>query len=260
MANWETVNPDLIELLNCMFLNKHITPRQKQGVIICLPNDNGDGTPNGYRPISLLNTDYKIMARILARRLKLVMDEQLQHTQFCGVSGNSIIDAASQIRDIIAHAEHTGTPLCVLSLDFHNAFDRIAHEYLFYILHSYGIQKGFLDCLRAMYTEVTFFVQVNDTLAGPIPIHCGVRQGCPLSMALYALCLHPLLGMLDHSLRGLQIGRGKRYQQVLAYADDITTFVTHPEDFQKIITAIKSFERATGAILNPHKSKAMAIG
>jgi exonuclease III len=260
MANWETVNLDLLELLNYMFLNKHITLRQKQGVIICLPKENGDGTPNGYRPISLLNTDYKMLARILARRLKLVLDDQLQHTQFCGVSGNSIIDAASQIRDIIAHADHTGTPLCVLSLDFHNAFDRIAHEYLFYILNSYGIPKGFLDCLRAMYTDVTSSVQVNDTLAGPIPIHCGVRQGCPLSMALYALCLHPLLSMLNHSLRGLLMGRRKRYQPVLAYADDVTIFVTHPEDFLKISTAITCFERATGALLNPHKSKAMAIG
>jgi len=123
MTKSETVNLDLIELLNYMFLNNHITSRQKEGVIICLPQDNGDGTPNGYRPTSLLNTDCKILARILARRLKLVMDDQLQNTQFCSVSGNSIIDAASEIRDIIAHAEHTVTPLCVLSLDFHNAFD-----------------------------------------------------------------------------------------------------------------------------------------
>jgi hypothetical protein len=260
MANWETVRPDLIELLNYMFLNKHITPKQKQGVIIPLPKNKSDDTPQGYRPISLLNTDYKTLARILAQRLKLVMDDQLQGTQFCGVSGNSIIDAASKIRDIIAHAEHTGTPLCVLILDFHNAFDRIAHEYLFDILNSYGIQKGRLDCLQAMYTDVTSSVQINGTLAGPIPIHCGVRQGCPLSMALYALCLHPLLNMLDHSLQGLQIGRSKRYQPVLAYTDDVTIFVKRPEDLLKISTAIKCFEKATGALLNPHKSKAMAIG
>jgi len=106
-----------------------------------------------------------------------------------------------------------------------------------------------------MYTDVISSVQVNGTLDGPIPIHCGVGQGCSLSMAL---CLHPLLSMLDHSLRGLQIGRRKRYQPVLAYAD-ITIFVTHPEDFLKINTTIKCFERATGALLNPHKSKAMAI-
>jgi len=108
-ANWETIHLDLIELLNHMFLSNYITPRQKHGVLICIPKAGGDGTPNGYRPISLLNTDYKILARILAQRLKQVMADQLQYTQFCGVPGNSILDAASQVRDIIAHAENTGT-------------------------------------------------------------------------------------------------------------------------------------------------------
>jgi hypothetical protein len=103
-ANWETVHLDLIELLNHVFLRNYITPRQKHGVLICIPKVDGDGNPKGYRPISLLNTDYQILWRILAQRLKQAMADQLQYTQFCGVPRNSILDAASQFRDIIAHA------------------------------------------------------------------------------------------------------------------------------------------------------------
>ena len=145
----------------------------------------------------------------------------------------------------------------ILTLDFHNAFDRIAHEYLFHILQSYGIRQEFIDLLRAMYSDVTALVQINDTLAGPIPIQCGVRQSCSLSMALYALCLHPLLSTLDHSLQGLQVGRRKRCRPVLAYADDVTVFVTHPAEFVTIRQTIQCFEKATGALLNPSKSKAV---
>ena len=90
--------------------------------------------------------------------------------------------------------------MCILSLDFHSAFDRIVHEYLFHILQNYGIRPDFIDHLRAMYSDATVSVQINYTIAGTIPIQSGVRQGCPLSMALYALCLHTLLTMLDHSL------------------------------------------------------------
>ena len=136
----------------------------------------GDNTPNGYRPTSLLYTNYKILARILARRLRGVMAEQLQHTQFCGVMGNSILDAVSQVRDITAHADNTGTPLCILTLDFHNAFDRIAYEYLFHILQTHGKRQPFIDHLLAIYSDVTASVQINDTLVGPTPIQCGVRQ------------------------------------------------------------------------------------
>ena len=110
-----------------------------------------------------------------------------------------------------------------------------------------------------MYSDVTASVQINDTFAVPIPIQCGVRQGCPLSMALYALCLHPLLSRLNHSLQGPQVGR-KRCRSVLAYADNVTVFVTHPAEYVTIRQTIKWFEKATGALLNTSKSKAMAFG
>jgi hypothetical protein len=152
-------------------------PRQKHGVVICLPKSDGDNTPNGYGPISLLNTVYKLLARILARCRRQVTAEQLQHTQFCGVPVNSILDAASQVRDVIAHAENTGTPLCILTLDFHNAFDRISHDYLFRILQRYGIRQCFIERLRVMYSDATTSVQINDTLVGPISIQYGVRNG-----------------------------------------------------------------------------------
>jgi len=68
---------------------------------------------------------YKILARNIARRIKQVMNELFKYTQFCAVPGNSSLHAASQVRNVITHAENTGTPLCMLTLDIQNAFDRI---------------------------------------------------------------------------------------------------------------------------------------
>jgi hypothetical protein len=53
--------------MNQIFLHKALTHQQKHGIIINLQKNNGDKTPNGYRPITLMNTDYKILARIMAR-------------------------------------------------------------------------------------------------------------------------------------------------------------------------------------------------
>jgi hypothetical protein len=144
-ANWEKVHIDILELLNQMFLHRNVNLRQKHAVLICLQKSDGENTPNGYRPISLLNTNYKLLSRILVRRLRHVMVEHLQHTQFFGVPGNSILDAASLGRDVIARAENTGTPLFILTLDFQNAFDRISHDYLFRILQRYGIRQCFIE-------------------------------------------------------------------------------------------------------------------
>jgi hypothetical protein len=80
-AKWETIQTDLVQLLNSMCLHKNIPNRQKHGILICLPKDNGDQTAEGYRPISLLNTEYKLLARIMARRLRPILAEHLCNTQ-----------------------------------------------------------------------------------------------------------------------------------------------------------------------------------
>jgi hypothetical protein len=139
-ANWDTIRTDLTELINQIFMHKNIHRRQKHGILVCLPRLNGDHKPECYRPISLLTAGYKILSRILANRLRHFLAGELQHIQYCGVPGPSILDAVSKVRDILAHHETTGTPLCILTLDFHNAFDRISHAYLFHTLRAYGIK------------------------------------------------------------------------------------------------------------------------
>ena len=64
-----------------MFLHT-ITPQQKHGITVCLPKSNGDRTPNGYRPISLLTTEYKHLARIMARRLRHVLKDHFHSVNF----------------------------------------------------------------------------------------------------------------------------------------------------------------------------------
>jgi hypothetical protein len=119
--------------MNQMFLHNSLTNQQKHGIIISLPKNNGDETPDGFSPITLMNTDYKILARIMARRLSPILQAQLTSNQYCAVPGKSILEAVTVISDVIAHVEVTRTPVCVLSLDFRHAFDRIPHHYLFQV-------------------------------------------------------------------------------------------------------------------------------
>jgi len=167
-----------------MFPHNQVSTQQKHGIVVCLPKSNGDPTPDGYRPITLLTTEYKILARIMARRLRAITEVHLHSSQFCAVLGNTVLDAIATVRDAITYAENTGTPLCMLTLDFEGAFDRISHQYLFRILHRYGISHWFIERIRNLYDGATASIQINGTLKRNIPIHCAVRQGCPLSMVL----------------------------------------------------------------------------
>lgn len=64
------------------------------------------------------------------------------------------------------------------------------HQYLFTILRSYGLTAMFLHRIRNMYENVNSSVQINGHNEGPIPIRCFNRQGCPLSMVKFALCIN----------------------------------------------------------------------
>ena len=144
--------------------------------------------------------------------------------------------------------------------DFENAFDRIAYNNLFQTLQGYGIGNAFIASIKRMYEGATSSVQTNGHKYGPVPIRCAVRQGYPMSMVLYALCLHTLLRLLDIKLPGIRIGRRTRPTSVVAYTDDVTIFVASAADFAIIEEAIRLYERASGARLKPRKSKALAVG
>ena len=116
-THWQIIKTEMTQLINNMFLNKSITEKQKRGILICIPKHPQAETLEAYRPISLLNTEYKLLARIMANRLRPLIEEQLPTGQYCGVPRRSIIDALTTIRDISAYHEMTRTPLCLLSLD-----------------------------------------------------------------------------------------------------------------------------------------------
>jgi hypothetical protein len=97
-------------------------------------------------------------------------------------------------------------------------------------------------------------------MASHIPIQSAIRKGCLLSMALYTLSLQPLLRTLKQRLAGVKLGRGRKRISVIAYADDITVFLTRQEDIEIERQAIDTYKRATGAQLNPRKSKALTLG
>ena len=123
-----------------------------------------------------------------------------------------------------------------------------------------GSSTRFQQRIKDMSKNTTSSVHINGHISGLIPIRCSVRQGCPLGMQPLAVCLNPLLCTVEATLTDIQIGRRIIKTAVIAYAHDVTIFVTSPRDIPKIQTAMDHYEAASGARINTKKSKAMAIG
>ena len=103
------------------------------------------------------------------------------------MQGNSAFEAVAKVREAVAHAEVTKTPLCIVSIDFNEAFDKISHSYLLAMLHAHGFNAWFQQRILRMYDKARSEVQINGFRSSQIPIHSSIRQGCSLSMHLFSL-------------------------------------------------------------------------
>jgi hypothetical protein len=109
-TNWEVMKEDLVKLFSEMFFDRKLTAQQKHRVIVLIPKTTNPVAPADYRPITLPNNDYKIMALIIASRLQPVLADLLHPSQYCGVRGRTIFDAVATVRHSIAHAERANIP------------------------------------------------------------------------------------------------------------------------------------------------------
>jgi hypothetical protein len=104
---------ELSELYNEMFQTGQMIQQMKQGTIVCVPKTNNAQNVQDYRHLTLLNTDYKTYARILAQRIRTTITDVIHSAQYCGVPGRSIVDAAAGLRDVTAIAARIRNGLCL---------------------------------------------------------------------------------------------------------------------------------------------------
>ena len=148
--------------------------------------------PANWRPIALLNVDYKICARALAARLLKVIHYVVGPDQTCGVPCRFIGDNVALLRDLAHYCEVTNFPAAILSLDQEKAFDRVDWSFLFSTLSKMGFGDSFIKWIRVLYRSPRCSVMVNGHISPFVFPSRGVRTGCPLSPLLYVLSMEVL--------------------------------------------------------------------
>jgi hypothetical protein len=198
-----------------------------------------------YRPISLLNTAYKILARILQTRLATALDHKLRPTQFGFRKNRSCSQPLHIVRRLQDKAERAGSSLYLLFLDWEKAFDRIHPEALLTALRRYGVSEGFVELIANIYQEPRFTVTAAGHTSKPETAHTGIRQGCPLSpylfLVVHSAIMHDVETQLQQQMGTLPWVHSANHPLFdLAYADDTVLMGQSPGVVNKALHLIQT--------------------
>ncbi len=217
-----------------------------------------------WRPISLLNVDYKIGAKTLANRLKMVLSSVLSEDQTCGVPGRSTFDNLRLVRDSISHVEKKDLPMAIVKIDQEKAFDRVKWEFLHLALTRMNFGPTFRHFITVLYSDVRSIVMNNRHKSREISLQRGVRQGCPLSPLLYSLVAETLGNIIRQNSRisGLPLPGTTSEVKISQYADDTTIIVKDEQSVVETLNTVNISTRGSGSKVNfsPGKSEAMWFG
>uniref|UniRef100_A0A8C5MP15 Reverse transcriptase domain-containing protein n=1 Tax=Leptobrachium leishanense TaxID=445787 RepID=A0A8C5MP15_9ANUR len=219
-----------------------------------------DADVRNYRPISLLNTDLKILAKIMATRLAPLLPAFIHADQVGFIPGREARDATTRVLSAIGLAKRTHTGLLLLSTDAEKAFDRVSWRFLFSVLARLGVGGYFLSWLEALYTNPTARVKANGALSETFRVRNGTRQGCPLSPLLFALSLEPLLESirLNPSIAGIQ-GHTSEHK-VSAYADDLLFLLSSlATSLPAVVQTLEEYGTLAAYCINRAKSEFLGI-
>ena len=203
-----------------------------------------------------------LAAKVLANRLRKVLNEIIHEDQTCSVPGRSISDYLNLIRDLLTYIDKTGEDGIIVNLDQEKALDRVDRTFLHNVLDKFGFGDSF-KWINILYNGAQSKLIINGFLTDSINLERGVRQVCPLSPLLYIL----LAEVLGSNIRKCQLIEGFRLPgaaglqfKVAQYADDTTSFVCDISSLHVLLHFIEIYEKGTGTKLNRIKSEAVWVG
>ena len=258
---WPILGHLLVESLKTAYRLGKLSNSQRQALIRLIEKKDKDRRcMENWRPVSLLNVDYKIASKALATRLEKVLPDIIHEDQCAYVKGRTIFDAIRSIDDVMEYTKVYNKPGLLTTFDFKKAFDSISRKYLLATLRNFNFGNSIIRWIEVLYDDITSCVMNNGFASEIIFVECGVRQGNPLSPYLFIIALEILSIAIrqNKDIEGIQIGEG--IIKLCAFADDLTTFVKNAKSLRSLQNLLKTFGDISCMRLNKEKTEAYWLG
>jgi exonuclease III/ribonuclease HI len=261
--SWATIRLDVGKAV-LDFLNFGVfDPSLNSTHIVLIPKIKNPTRITDYRPISLCNVLYKLMSKVLANRMKGMLNSIISPNQSAFLPGRLITDnviVAFEALHSMNNRFKGRKGFMALKLDMSKAYDRVEWDFLELLMRKIGFAERWVDLIMTCVRTVSYSILINGRPYGHIRPTRGIRQGDPLSPYLFILCAEGLSTLLhkaerDGTVTGLPIAKGGTKINHLFFADDSLLFCrANFMEWGNIQGILDTYEKASGQKLNREKT------
>ena len=159
---WKDINQYLLNALNCAYTKGLLSITQRRGLITLIPKKNKPtNLLKNWRPITLLNCDYKIATKSIASRIRKVLPKIINNDQTGFLKGRFIGENIRLTDSIINYTNTEKIPGLLLFVDFEKAFDSIEWSFIEKTLKYYNFGTSLVTWVKVFYTDISSCVLNN---------------------------------------------------------------------------------------------------
>ena len=259
---WRQLKAPFYNMVEEVFEARMLHESARQGILNLIPKPNKDARMiKNLRPITLLNTDYKIIEKVIANKILPALEHIIHKDQRGFMKNRRISVNIRKMLDIIHQAEKEDLEAVVLSLDFVKCFDKCSFSILHGSLEFFGFGNMVKQWTKILYDSYSVVIQNNGYFSENIQINKRVHQGGCCS-SLYFLIIAEILAIClrdNQSIEGICI---RDIRNLLnQFADDMDIFsICQEKSIKAILNELESFKKQSGFTVSYDKTTLYRIG
>ncbi|KAF7818437.1 reverse transcriptase [Senna tora] len=258
---WDIFEKDIIPNIQEIFSTKVIPPSWNETIICLIPKTHNPNEIKNFRPISLCNSLYKIISKILVNRIKPILPNLICENQAAFIRGRRATDNVILANEVIHSYNRKKSRKfgwMMISLDLEKAYDKLNWSFISSILTNMNFPPETTSLIHACISSVSHQILINGTLSNFIQPSRGIRQGDPLSPFIFICCMQYLSSLIDVQVRNKSWSAPKLRNTPIShllFADDVLLFArVDSNSISAIKNVINSFVSCSGLSINNSKS------
>lgn len=260
---WTIIGRNVLHAVQHFFQGGRINRAANHTFLTLIPKRKAAHRVEQFRPIALCNVIYKVITKILATRIKPYLNQIIHPTQSAFIPSRSIVENCIINHELMWYmkSRRGKTGYLAIKVDMSKAYDMVEWDVLEAVLIAHGFGPAFCNMVMECITSAQFSVLINGSPCGFFSSSRGIRQGDPISPALFVL-LSDILSRItsraemEGKITGIKVSRTSPRITRLMYADDLVIYCkANMEEVTEVKRCLDSYCLWTGQQINWEKSE-----